>query len=99
MDFAKACNKVHHKRLLHKLEYYGINIQINNRINAFLVISGVPQGSVFMETINLAFAPKVTRNVTYKTIDRPQHEYASCIWNPYTDIDTGMVEKSSTYSC
>ncbi len=36
---------------------------------------------------NLAFAPRSTRDVAYKTLVRPQLEFASCIWNPYTETD------------
>ena len=36
MDFAKAFDKVPHKRLLHKLEAYGINGEVLRWIKAFL---------------------------------------------------------------
>lgn len=36
MDFAKAFDKVSHKHLLYKLNYYGINGNIHNWISAFL---------------------------------------------------------------
>ena len=36
MDFAKALDKVPHKRLLFKLKYYGISDQIKSWINSFL---------------------------------------------------------------
>ncbi|MES9904902.1 MAG: reverse transcriptase family protein [Sedimenticola sp.] len=42
---------------------------------------------------NLAFAPRSTRDVAYKTLVRPQLEFASCIWNPYTETDISKVEK------
>ena len=35
-DFMKAFNKVPHRRLLQKLEYYGINSPILGRIHNFL---------------------------------------------------------------
>lgn len=38
MDFAKAFDKVPHKRLLHKLKYYGINTNIINWIEDFLTL-------------------------------------------------------------
>ena len=55
MDFAKAFDKVPHRRLLHKLEYYGIRGSTHKWINSWLsgrtqqvvsdpipVLSGVP---------------------------------------------------------
>ena len=36
MDFAKAFDTVPHKRLLYKLEWYGINGKVNNWVKAFL---------------------------------------------------------------
>ena len=53
MDFAKAFNKVSHRRLLYKLEYYGIQTHTLNWIQAFLsdrtqtvVIDGVTSNTV-----------------------------------------------------
>ena len=36
MDFAKAFNKVPHRRLLHKLKYYGIRGSTHKWINSWL---------------------------------------------------------------
>ena len=36
MDFAKAFDKVPHRRLLHKLEYYGIRVSTHKWINSWL---------------------------------------------------------------
>ena len=36
MDFAKAFDKVPHRRLLHKLEYYGIRVSTQKWINSWL---------------------------------------------------------------
>ena len=36
MDFAKSFDKVTHRRLLHKLEYYGIRGSTHKRINSWL---------------------------------------------------------------
>ena len=36
LDFAKAFDKVSHQRLLHKLEYYGVNAKTKNWIQSFL---------------------------------------------------------------
>jgi hypothetical protein len=38
MDFAKAFDKVSHRRLLYKLEYYGIQTHTLNWIQAFLFV-------------------------------------------------------------
>ena len=62
MDFTKAFDKVPHRRLLHKLDYYGIRGSTHKWIRLsvqsqqvvldrqaselVLVLSGVPQGSV-----------------------------------------------------
>ncbi len=36
MDFSKAFDKVGHKKLLRKLDYYGVNGRTNNWIRGFL---------------------------------------------------------------
>ena len=36
MDFAKTFDKVPHKRLLYKLNYYGVKIETLNWVSAFL---------------------------------------------------------------
>ena len=44
---------------------------------------------------NLALAPtcRHTKEVAYKTLVRPQLEYAATIWHPYHETQTAMVEK------
>ena len=42
---------------------------------------------------NLALAPRHTKDVAYKTLVRPQLEYAAPIWHPYHDTHTAQVEK------
>ncbi|MCG8116962.1 MAG: reverse transcriptase domain-containing protein, partial [Candidatus Thiodiazotropha endolucinida] len=42
---------------------------------------------------NLAFAPRQTKDVAYKTLVRPQLEYASPIWHPYVKTQIQQVEK------
>ena len=47
MDLAKAFDKVPHRRLLHKLEYYGIRGSTHKWINSWL--SGRTQQAVFLD--------------------------------------------------
>ena len=42
---------------------------------------------------NLALAPRHTKEVAYKTLVRPQLEYAAPIWHPYHETQTEKVEK------
>ena len=42
---------------------------------------------------NLALAPRHTKEVAYKTLVRPQLEYAAPIWHPYNETQTAKVEK------
>ena len=52
MDFVKAFDKVPHRRLLQKLDYYGIRGSTNNLINASL--SGHTQQVVLGNVVNVA---------------------------------------------
>ena len=43
--------------------------------------------------MNLAFVPKSTKEVAYKTLVRPEPEYATPIWRPYSKLQINQVEK------
>ena len=42
---------------------------------------------------NLAFAPRSTKKVAYKTLVQPKLEYAAPIWSPYSKLQINQVEK------
>ena len=42
---------------------------------------------------NLAFAPRSTKEVAYKTLVRPKLEYAAPIWSPHSKFQINQIEK------
>ena len=42
---------------------------------------------------NLAFAPRSTKEVAYKTLVRPKLEYAVPIWSPHSKLQNNQIEK------
>ena len=46
----------------------------------------------FLQRI-LTMAPRHTKEVAYRTLVRPQLEYAAPIWHPYNETQTAKVEK------
>ena len=42
---------------------------------------------------NLAFAPRSTKEVAYKTLVRPKLEYAAPIWSPHSKLQINQIEK------
>ena len=42
---------------------------------------------------NLAFAPRSTKEVAYKTLVRPKLEYAAPIWSPHSKLQSNQIEK------
>ena len=42
---------------------------------------------------NLAFAPRQTKEAAYKTLVRPQLEFASPVWHHYLKTQTQQIKK------
>ena len=42
---------------------------------------------------NLAFAPRSTKEVAYKTLVLPKPEYAAPIWSPHSKLQINQIEK------
>ena len=42
---------------------------------------------------NLAFAPRSTKEVAYKTFVRPTLEYAAPVWSPHSILQINQIEK------
>ena len=41
---------------------------------------------------NLAFTPRNTKEVAYKTLVRPKLEYAAPIWSPHSKLQNNQIE-------
>ena len=42
---------------------------------------------------NLAFVPRSTKEVAYKTLVRPELEYAAPIWSPHSKLQINQIKK------
>ena len=56
------------------------------------------RNSCFMVTLgficrNLAFAPRSTKEVAYKTLVLPKLEYVAPIWSPHSKLQINQIEK------
>ena len=46
---------------------------------------------------NLAFAPRSTKEVAYKTLVRPKLEYAAPIWSPHSKLQIEKVQRTAAH--
>ena len=97
----------HHKQILfdyslHKptlgniqsAKYLGITISDNMDCGQYISeISSKATKTLGFFHRNLAFAPRSTKGVAYKTLVRPKLEYAAPIWSPYSKLQINQVEK------
>ena len=75
-------------------KYLGITISDNmDRGQHISEISSKATKTLGFLRRNLAFAPKRTKEVAYKTLVRPKLEYAAPIWSPYWKLQINQVEK------
>ena len=72
-------------------KYLGITITEN--INWGHHISSKATKTLGFLRRNLAFAPRSTKEVAYKTLVRPKFEYAAPIWSHYCKTQIQQVEK------
>ena len=87
---------LHQQRLeqVHSAKYLGITISDNFDWGQHISeISAKSTRTMGFLRRNLAFAPMYTKEVAYKTLVRPQLEYATPIWHPYYDTQSWQVEK------
>ena len=108
MDFAKAFDKVPHRRLLYKLGYYGIRGSYHKWISSWLsersqkvvldgqasdpvpVLSGVPQGSVLGPVLFLIFINDLPDNI--RSSVRLFADDCVLYWNIKSPIDCKILQ-------
>ena len=88
-----------HQRTLKQVQsakYFGITITDNLEWGQHVVeISSKATKTLGFLRRNLAFAPRHTKKVAYKTLVRPQLEYAAPIWHPYNETETKKSGESA----
>ena len=86
-----------HNQTLEKVQsakYIGITISDNMDCGQHISeISSKATKTLGFLRRNLAFAPKSTKEVAYKTLVRPKLEYAAPILSPYSKLQINQVEK------
>ena len=86
-----------HQQILEQVQsarYFGITITDNLDWGQHISeISSKATRTLGLLRRNLAFAPRQTKDVAYKTLVRPQLEYASPIWHPHVKTQIQQVEK------
>ena len=93
----------HHKQILF-ITHYTIKLWImfnrqNTLVSPFLItwiwvsmsLKSLPKQRFLRR--NLAFAPRSTKEVAYKTLVRPKLEYAAPIWSPHSKLKINQIEK------
>jgi hypothetical protein len=97
MDFAKAFDKVSHRRLLYKLEYYGIQTHTLNWIQAFLT-----DRTLMVSTVHLSGWKAISQSASHLAGELHQGQIVvSCSrpdmllrnTNPYSKLDSGIFNR------
>ena len=77
-------------------KYLGITTRITDNFDRGRHISEIAYEATktmgFLQH-NLAMAPRNKKKVAYKTLVRPQLEFAAPVWHPYYGTQTAQVEK------
>ena len=97
----------HHKQILldyslhnqtlenvQSVKYLGITISDNRDWGQHISeISSKATKTLSFLRRNLAFAPRSTKKVAYKTLVRPELEYAAPIWSPSSKLQINQIKK------
>ena len=92
MDNTSVTQVTHHP-------YLGIELQSDLRWTTHIEnTTNKAQKTLNMLKRNLKRASTTVKSQAYKTIVRPQLEYASAIWDPHTEKDTDNLNKIQNYA-